>query len=321
MSEQYRHIVERQLASLQYPSSPEELYDPISYILGLGGKRIRPVICLMAAELFGAEIESEEINSVAIALEIFHNFSLVHDDIMDEAPLRRGQETVHTKWNRDIAILSGDVMLVQAYDSILASKNKNLEALLLQFNDSAKKVCEGQQFDMNFENLSKVSIEEYIHMISLKTAELIACSLKMGAIAANASASDADLLYEFGLNLGLSFQIQDDYLDAFGETDKVGKQLGGDIIANKKTYLMLKTLELANEKQKADLERSLNYNDEQKVISIIEIFEEVGIKEHTSDLIQEYYEKSIKSLDQVKVDDARKAGLKQLAAYLMQRDH
>lgn len=321
MIDKYINIIEEELSKVEYPSDPSELYEPIDYILSLGGKRIRPVLCLMAAELYEQDLRANEILKLAIALEVFHNFSLVHDDIMDEAPLRRGKETVHTKWNRDIAILSGDVMLVQAYQFIIESRNTNLEKLISQFNSSAIKVCEGQQFDMNYETSSKVSIEDYLKMIGLKTAELIACSLKMGAIASNASDADAHNLYSFGLNLGIAFQIQDDYLDAFGDASKVGKQIGGDILANKKTYLMLKTLEMANEMQKADLERAMNYHDEQKIASITELFEIVGVKEHTSEMIEDYFRKAMDSLEKVSVTIERKSSLKSLASKLMQRDH
>ncbi len=321
MINSYLAIVEEELKKLEYPDSPGELYEPIEYILALGGKRIRPILCLMAAELYGADIRSKQYTSIALAIEIFHNFSLVHDDIMDEAPLRRGKETVHQKWNRDIAILSGDVMLVQAYDAILKAENENFKDLIAQFNRSAIKVCEGQQYDMNFETSKRVNINDYIEMISLKTAELIGCSLKLGAIASNASKRDAELLYSFGLNLGLAFQIQDDYLDAFGESEKVGKQVGGDILANKKTYLMLKTLELANEQQKADIERALNYSPADKVEAILQIFNEVGVKQHTMEIIDGFFQKAVADLKMVSVEMDKKEGLSQLANYLMKRDH
>lgn len=321
MSKDYLKIIEDELARIDYPASPSELYEPIRYILNLGGKRVRPVICLMAAELYEADIQSDRILQLAISLEIFHNFSLVHDDIMDEAPLRRGKPTVHQKWNRDIAILSGDVMLVQAYEAILRSGNPKMNELIAQFNRSAILVCEGQQYDMNYEKSSKVSIQDYLKMIGLKTAELIGCSLKLGAIAAQASEADANSLYAFGINLGLAFQIQDDFLDAFGDAGKVGKQVGGDILANKQTFLLLKSRELATDQQLTDLSLAMNLEGAEKVQEVLKIFEKVGVKKHTSDIIDEYYQTALAELDKVSASSDRKMGLRVLASNLMNRDH
>lgn len=314
-------LIEKELRDATYPSEPKELYEPIRYFLDLGGKRIRPVVCLMAAELFGMKSSSKEILKVALALEIFHNFTLVHDDIMDEAPLRRGKETVHQKWNRDIAILSGDVMMVHAYQALLASGNPQLEKLIQQFNESAILVCEGQQWDMNFENREEVSLAEYLKMIRLKTAELLASSLKMGALAANSSSEDADLLYDFGINLGIAFQIQDDYLDAFASGEKFGKQIGGDIKSNKKTYLLLYALEKAEAVQKQKLITLTKENPDNKVEQVLEIFKSLSVDQAVKHKMEEYYQKAMESLDKVKVESKKKKDIQELAEKLMQRDH
>ncbi len=246
---------DRFTASLPFPQAPATLYEPCRYLLQLGGKRIRPILCLMANELF--EEISEDAWHAAIGIELFHNFSLIHDDIMDKAPLRRGQPTVHAKYGLTAGILCGDVMSTYAYDQ-LANIKRALPQVLRIFNKTAIEVSEGQQMDMDFERRNDVHIEEYIHMITLKTSVLLACSLKMGAIAGGALGDNANKLYAFGINLGIAFQLQDDYLDAFGDTDKLGKQNGGDIIANKKTYLLLKALENATPSQRKEIEEILH---------------------------------------------------------------
>ncbi|MEI7982215.1 MAG: polyprenyl synthetase family protein [Bacteroidota bacterium] len=230
-------------SSAQFLNEPVKLYEPITYTLGQGGKRIRPVLVLLACDLFGGDPEKAVFP--AMGLEIFHNFTLLHDDIMDNAPLRRGQETVHKKWNDNTAILSGDTMFVLAYEYVAKTDPALLPEVLRLFNDTARKVCEGQQYDMNFETQSNVTIEKYMMMIRLKTAVLIACSLKLGAIIALADPAEAENIYHFGMELGLAFQLQDDYLDAFGDTTVFGKEIGGDIITNKKTFLFLKAFEVA----------------------------------------------------------------------------
>lgn len=321
MNTHYLKIIEQEVENSSYPDQPKELYEPIRYILGLGGKRVRPILCLMAAELFDFDPTSAQILKVAKAIEVFHNFSLVHDDIMDEAPLRRGMPTVHYKWNRDIAILSGDVMLVQAYEALVESENSQLVELIKQFNRSAILVCEGQQYDMNFERSLDVSIDDYLKMIELKTAELLGCSLRMGAIAAGSELNDANHLYDFGINLGLAFQIQDDYLDAFGESGKVGKQKGGDILANKKTFLLLNAIEAASAEDRKAILSSLELEGVQKVETVLQLFKKIGVDSFTKLKMDEYYQKALLSLEKVNVEEDKKVYLKALASSLMQRDH
>jgi len=314
-------IIERELDAKSYPSKPEELYEPIRYILSLGGKRIRPVACMMSAEMFGLSAEDKAVLHLAKALEIFHNFSLVHDDIMDEAPLRRGKATVHEKWNRDTAILSGDVMLVQAYQEIIESKHEDLSSLIAQFNRSAILVCEGQQYDMNFERIDEVSLDQYLHMIQLKTAELLACSLKMGAMVARAEASDADALYNFGINLGLAFQIQDDYLDSFADAAKFGKQVGGDILSNKKTYLVLKAKEKATAEQRQKVQTTMQLSGEEKVSATLHLFRELGVDKDCKHAIEHYYQRALEEIGNLKLEASAKGPLLDLAAKVMNRDH
>lgn len=314
-------IIEREIDSITYPSEPKELYEPIEYILSLGGKRIRPLVCMMSAEMFGLAAEDKTVLHLAKALEIFHNFSLVHDDIMDEAPLRRGKATVHEKWNRDTAILSGDVMLVQAYQELIQTNSERLKELIDQFNRSAILVCEGQQFDMNFESIEQVSLNQYLNMIQLKTAELLACSLKMGAMLAQAQGADAEALYNFGINLGLAFQIQDDLLDSFADASKFGKQVGGDILANKKTYLMLKALEKADKEQKEALLEAMLLPADKKVEAVLKLYREIGVDKDCQEAIDFHYKKALAKLASIKLADASKKPLKELAAQVMKRDH
>jgi geranylgeranyl diphosphate synthase type II len=314
-------IIERELDSIAYPSEPKELYEPIQYILSLGGKRIRPLVCMMSAEMFGLAADDKSVLHLAKALEIFHNFSLVHDDIMDEAPLRRGKATVHEKWNRDTAILSGDVMLVQAYQELIETNSERLKDLIDQFNRSAILVCEGQQFDMNFESIDQVSLNEYLNMIQLKTAELLACSLKMGAMLGNAQSADAEALYNFGINLGLAFQIQDDLLDSFADASKFGKQVGGDILANKKTYLMLKAIEKASQAQKVALRSASELRADQKVEAVLKLYSEIGVDKDCQEAIDLHYKKALAELASVDLPDTAKQPLKELAAQVMKRDH
>lgn len=232
-------------ATTPFVHEPKELYEPIAYTLDEGGKRLRPVLVLLSCDLFGGNLEKALFP--AMGLEIFHNFTLLHDDIMDQADIRRGKEAVHKKWNSNTAILSGDTMFVLAYEYVAKTDPALLPQVMELFNDTAKKVCEGQQYDMNFETRKDVSIEEYLMMIRLKTAVLIACSLKLGAILSQADQAEAEKIYEYGIHLGLAFQLQDDFLDAFGEASKFGKAIGGDIVTNKKTFLYLKAFELARE--------------------------------------------------------------------------
>ncbi len=245
---------------------PHELYEPENYILSLGGKRIRPLLCLIGCDLF--DKKADNALHAALSVELFHNFSLIHDDILDKAPLRRGQPTVHNKWNNNIAILSGDVMFAKAFDVLRSIEAEKLKLLLAEFSKTAIHVCEGQQLDMNFENSNSVTVADYINMITNKTAVLLGCSLKMGAICADAHPDDANHIYEFGKHLGIAFQLMDDLLDAFAEGDNFGKQIGGDIIANKKTFLLLKAFELVGTSKKEKLLSALNADSEEKVQTV-----------------------------------------------------
>jgi geranylgeranyl diphosphate synthase type II len=305
-----------------YPLAPKELYEPISYLMELGGKRMRPVLLLMSTELFGGKIEKAL--DAALAIEVFHNFTLMHDDIMDKAPLRRGKATVHEKWNANIAILSGDVMLVEGYKLISSLEPKLLKPVLKVFNDTAVGVCEGQQFDMNFESQSSVSISEYIEMIRLKTAVLLGGALKIGAIIAGANTEDAERISQFGENLGIAFQLQDDILDVYGDPDKFGKQVGGDILANKKTYLLIKAQELAKGQDVQDLSNWIsqtNYNAEEKVAAVTAIYNQLHIRSLSEATMQDYAEKALAQLDAIQVPEERKNALREFAEQLLVREH
>ncbi len=302
-----------------FPQEPASLYDPGEYFLGLGGKRIRPVMCLMGNELF-ADIGDDAYN-VAIAIELFHNFTLVHDDIMDAAPLRRGMQTVHTKYNASTALLTGDVMMIVAYDYLNKISTQYLHRILNLFNRTAKEVCEGQQMDMDFEKQEDVSPADYIKMIELKTSVLLAASLQMGAILGGASEGNCGHLYQFGENLGIAFQIQDDYLDAFGDPAKFGKDVGGDIRQNKKTFLLIHALEVADEEQKMQLLQLMQDNPADKVEKVLDIFKVCNVAEWAKQLKQLYLDKALFHLEEVAVLSARKKPLKELAAFLIQREY
>jgi geranylgeranyl diphosphate synthase, type II len=301
-----------------FPESPSTLYDPAEYFIGLGGKRVRPVMCLMGNELFD-EIHAEAY-PLAAAVELFHNFTLIHDDIMDKAPLRRGKPTVHSKYGEPTALLGGDVMLVVAYDYLNRIDNLFLKKIIHLFNQTAKEVCEGQQLDMDFEKIPRVSLDEYIHMITLKTSVLLAASLRMGAILGGAGEGNQILLYEFGKKLGIAFQVQDDYLDAFGDPEKFGKQVGGDIIANKKTFLLIHALETANPSQKAELERLLKSDESAKVEKVLNLFRECGIDAWARELKEKYITEARKHMEDIAVLSVRKKPLLELMHYLVQRE-
>lgn len=310
---------EKELGIYAFPSSPQNLYDPLSYFLQLGGKRIRPLLTLMAAELFNKPKASAIHASMAI--EFFHNFSLIHDDIMDKAPLRRGKETVHLKWNDDIAILSGDVLLIKAYQELAKQEKKHIPSLLEMFNKTAVEVCEGQQMDMDFESREVVSIEEYIEMIRLKTSVLLGCALTFGAIVSDATEKDRVLIYEFGQNLGIAFQIQDDILDLFGDPEKFGKQIGGDIISNKKTLLLLKALEMSKEKGSSEVLQMLEMtNYAEKVERAKKLFVELGVVDFARGQMNNYQEKALNALSEITVNSSNKTTLIELSEYLFQRD-
>jgi geranylgeranyl diphosphate synthase type II len=315
LSEQFA----KHFAQEHFPAEPNSLYNPNRYFLGLGGKRIRPVLCLLGNELFGAI--HQDAWHVANAIELFHNFTLIHDDIMDAAPLRRGMPTMHEKFGQSTALLAGDVMFVIAYDYINKISVNYLSTIISIANKMAKEVCEGQQLDMDFEKRESVSFDEYIHMINLKTSVLLGASLKMGAVINGAGTEDQHQLYEFGRKLGLAFQVQDDYLDAFGNPEKFGKQIGGDIKANKKTFLLIHALEMVSPTQKNKLNELLSINDSNKVLEVLTLFKESKVDEWAMELKAKYLHEALKHLDSISVDSKRKEPLKQLAHFLIEREH
>lgn len=318
--EQYGAAFISHLESEIKTKEPKNLYEPINYILGLGGKRLRPILTLMTADLFGGNIE-DALDS-ALAIEVFHNFSLVHDDIMDDAPLRRGKTTVHEKWDVNTGILSGDAMLINSYQFFESYSPEIFKKLTSLFSKTAIEVCEGQQYDVDFESRDDVTIPEYLKMIEYKTAVLVAAAMKMGAIIANASQNDTEAIYEFGKNLGIAFQLQDDYLDAFGNPETFGKQVGGDIIENKKTFLFLKSLEYAEKEQREGLLHLYSLKPEDsgtKVETVKSIFEESGAVEEAKKEINAYTQKAFDALTTISIPDANKAILKQFGENLMKR--
>jgi geranylgeranyl diphosphate synthase type II len=317
---EYHKAFVSELSERVKTKEPVNLYEPVSYILQLGGKRLRPILTLMTADIFGSNYK--EAMNAALAVEVFHNFSLVHDDIMDDAPLRRGKQTVHEKWNINTGILSGDVMLIIAYRFFEAYEPKVFSELSKLFSKTAIEVCEGQQYDVDFEIRDDVEIEEYLKMITLKTAVLVAAAMKMGAIIANASAKDNQLIYDFGLNLGIAFQLQDDYLDAFGDPEKFGKQVGGDIIENKKTFLYLKAKELSSKDEAQQLEHLFTIKPSEpaeKISTVISIFEESGAAESTRKEINRYTSKAFELLEALQISEEGKAVLSNFGKGLMDR--
>lgn len=314
----YTELIEQELRHFNFPLEPTGLYDPLRYFLQIGGKRIRPVLTLLAAELFG---EAKNAMSQALALELFHNFTLIHDDIMDKAPLRRGVKTVHEKWDGNTAILSGDVLMIEAYRKLIFGAGDKLNAILELFNQTAIEVCEGQQRDMDFEKRIDVSAAEYIEMIRLKTSVLLGAALKMGAIINGAPNKDADNLYEFGVNVGIAFQIQDDILDLYADPDKFGKQVGGDIIANKKTILYLTAVGNAS-KDQLDVLKNIHADENpvSKVEKAKQLYDHLNVREQCEDLLHEHLGKAMFHLEEVNVDDADKQMLRGLAIYLVNRE-
>jgi geranylgeranyl diphosphate synthase, type II len=302
-----------------FPEHTATLYNPAQYILQLGGKRVRPVCVLMGNELFD-EIIPDAYHAAA-GIELFHNFSLIHDDIMDKAPVRRGMPTVHARYGENTALLAGDVMFVKAYEYLNKMKEGNLKRVLHLFNTTAAQVCEGQQLDMDFEQQASVSFAAYLQMITLKTSVLLAASLQLGAILGGASEHNQQHLYEFGKNLGIAFQIQDDYLDAFGDPAKFGKQVGGDILANKKTFLLIHALETADAVTLATLQQLLHTNPPDKVEQVLAIFKTCGADEWATRLKEKYLAAAMAHLDEIAVISNRKVPLQQLAAFLIQRTH
>lgn len=308
------------LEKQNFTREPKNLYEPVDYILQLGGKRIRPILTLIASDIFSGS--HTEALPAALAVEVFHNFTLVHDDIMDDAPLRRGKETVHEKWDINTGILSGDAMLILAYQYFENYKPTVFQKLAQLFSKTALEVCDGQQLDVDFETRNDVTIDEYIKMISLKTSVLVAAALKMGAIVAEADEEQAQHLYNYGLNLGIAFQLQDDYLDTFGNPDTFGKQIAGDIIENKKTYLYLKALEVANTSDRENLLNLFNgkeKNIEEKIKQTTSIFIDNNIPQHTQQLIEYYTNKSFEFLDIMTLNENAKQGLRTFGENLMNR--
>jgi geranylgeranyl diphosphate synthase, type II len=316
--EELQQQFDKHFSHRHFPAVPASLYDPCEYFLGLGGKRIRPVLCLMGNELFD-DILPDAFH-VASAVELFHNFTLIHDDIMDKAPLRRGKPTVHSLHGEPTALLSGDVMLVVAYEELNKVGSNHTRDIISIFNKTAKEVCEGQQLDMDFEQVGHLTLDQYLHMISLKTSVLLAASLRMGAILGGAGEGNQELLYEFGRKLGIAFQVQDDYLDAFGDPEKFGKQVGGDILANKKTFLMIYALETALPSRRDELRQLMAENPPDKVERVLSIFRECGIEEWARSLKDQYLNEAFQHLEDIAVWSARKEPMKRLAHYLVQRD-
>lgn len=316
-----QNLIDNHIQNLSIPDTPPELYEPVRYILSLGGKRIRPALVILACDLFAGAVEQAVLP--ALAIELFHNFTLLHDDIMDHSRLRRGQPTVHVKYGENVAILSGDVM------SILASRmmNRAPQAVLNVVHDiftkTAMEVCEGQQLDMNFEELLSVSEEEYLHMIELKTAVLIAASLKIGAILGGSSQRDADDLYKFGRNLGMAFQLQDDLLDTYGDPGLIGKNLGTDILDNKKTFLIIRALKTASEPQRKELTAWLTRKEvdqDEKIEAVISLFNKLNVKEATEERIQGFYRQALENLEDLNRPEERKSELFSFASSLMNRN-
>lgn len=319
---EYQQIIEREFQKLDFPKNPSELYKPIEYILSIGGKRIRPLFTLLAANVFSDDVQ-KAINP-AIGLEIFHNFTLLHDDIMDKADIRRNQPTVHKKWNENVAILSGDAMMIYSYDFFMNLPLEIQNKIFKTFNKTAIEVCEGQQFDMNFENQMEVSEQEYIKMIELKTSVLIAACFKIGALCGGANETDAQNMYEFGKNLGLAFQLRDDYLDCFGNTAEFGKQIGGDIVANKKTYLLIKALNISDIKTKEKLIAEINkieFDRTEKVNTILNIYHQLNIPQIAEDKIEEYYNLAFSYFDKISAPAQRKTEIVEFVNSLKNRNN
>jgi len=318
--EQLQGLINKAINDTQYTEQPAELYEPITYLMQLGGKRMRPVLVLISTEIFGGQVLKAL--DAAIGIEIFHNFTLMHDDIMDKAPIRRGKPTVHIKWNESAAILSGDVMFVEAYKLMIKVEDHILRDVLAIFSETASGVCQGQQADMNFEKINDVSLPEYLEMIRQKTAVLLAGSMQIGALIGGAAQDQAKLLYEFGENLGLAFQLQDDILDVYGDPEKFGKQVGGDILSNKKTFMLIKAKELA----KGNIADELNEwietsnNPKAKVEAITKIYNQLEVRKLAVMVMEDYVNKALHALNQIAVEAGKKDLLKGFAEQLLIRE-
>lgn len=311
--------IETAISEHAFPATPENLYDPLRYFMTLGGKRIRPVLTLMSGNLFG--IPETESLPAALCIELFHNFSLIHDDIMDEAPVRRGQPTVHTRWNSHIAILSGDVLFVEAYRQLATYTDERLSPLFIRFNETAREVCEGQQLDMDFETAATVTEAAYIEMIRLKTSVLLGCALEFGAILGRQDERTCQLIRDFGVQLGIAFQIQDDLLDLYADPEKFGKQVGGDILSNKKTLLLLTAQRLAKQAGDNRVEALLHLPaDAAKITRARELFAELGVVEQVEATMNAYYEQALKALEALDIPSEQKRPLVELAEFLMGRE-
>ncbi len=312
--------VQNRIKNLEISSETESLFEPMKYVLEVGGKRLRPILVLLGANLFKEDLS--KIYLPAIGVEIFHNFTLLHDDVMDHAPIRRRKPTVHEKWNSNVAILSGDAMSIKAYQYIVSCEDKYLRSMLTVFNQTALAVCEGQQLDMEFEERTNVQLDEYLNMIRLKTAVLLGGSLKMGAIMGDAKQTDADLLYDFGVNLGMGFQLQDDFLDVFGKESVFGKQIGGDILCNKKTFLLIKAFERASGALKKELKDwviAKTFDPKEKIKRMTEIYEQLSVKKETKNRIEAYFCESLACLRQIKLPESKKSELYALVNKLKDR--
>jgi len=315
-------LINTEIEKLTFGEEPANLYDPITYILSLGGKRLRPTLVLLGYNLFKRDYQ--QIMHPALAVEVFHNFTLMHDDIMDQAPLRRGKPTVHEKWNTTVGILSGDTMLVKAYDLLLEVEDQYFKESVRLFNKTAVEVCEGQQIDMNFESQDNVSVADYINMIRLKTAVLLGFSLQYGGLLGGASEEEQNKLYELGVDMGIGFQLMDDLLDVYADKNKFGKQVGGDIVSNKKTFLLIKALELATGDQEIALKEWLNkkeFDNEEKVAAVTTIYDDLNIKELTTQVMNEYFDLAFEQIKEFKVDKEALQLLRQFASNLMHRDY
>ncbi len=321
-SEEVLSVVNEAIKSLPFNRQPASLYEPVKYVLSIGGKRMRPVLMLLAYNLFKENPQS--ILNQACALETYHNYTLLHDDLMDNADLRRGHETVHKRWDANTAILSGDSMLVLAFQQMAQCPEDKLKAVLDLFTETALEIGEGQQYDMDFEHRMDVREDEYIEMIRLKTSVLLACALKMGALLADASAEDANLLYKFGEQIGLAFQLQDDFLDVYGDTKVFGKAIGGDIVSNKKTFMLINAFLRANEQQRAELHRwveATEFDEQEKIAAVTRLYNEIGIDKLAQERIDHYFKQGLACLEAVKIDAERKANLTAYVYKLMKRNY
>ncbi len=317
---QIQELIKSEIKKTNFIKTPSNLYEPIDYTMEMGGKRIRPLLCLMATQLFNGD--TNKALKPSLGLEIFHNFTLLHDDIMDNADVRRNKPTVHKKWNDNVGILSGDAMLINAYQYIAQCEKDVLPDLLNLFNNVALGVCEGQQYDMDFEDRVDVTVDEYLEMIKLKTAILLAGSLKAGAILAKADEKDADLIYQFGINIGIAFQLQDDYLDTFGDQKTFGKRIGGDIIANKKTFLLITALNNATFDDKQTLKSWINakdYNEQEKIDAVKSIYTKNLVDESSQKLMRKYFDLAMNNISQINGNEKIKNELIEFASNLMQR--